>query len=110
MRSAGSRVSAHVSMSRTKKSGSTAHRRTSVSSSAGSGCVPAAIAAASRVDEFPAANAAITCVTWGFPSVGFMIDHLRPPVKTLSRCEGQAEKLWAHSYCAQYSCGLLFLG
>jgi hypothetical protein len=54
---AGRRVNAQVSMSRTKKSCSTAHLATSASARSGSECVPAAIAALSRVDVVPAPSA-----------------------------------------------------
>src|SRR5690606_18570029 len=59
-------------MSRTKKSGSTAHRSTSVSSSAGSGAEPAAIAAWSRTDAASAPRAAATRVGCGVPLVGLI--------------------------------------
>lgn len=53
----GRRVSAQESMSRTKKSGSTAQRSTSVSNRPGSAREPAAKAAFSRVEEFDALKA-----------------------------------------------------
>ena len=62
----GRRVSAQDSMSRTKKSGSTAQRSTSVSNHPGSAREPAAKAAFSRIEEFDALKASARRASrWG---------------------------------------------
>ncbi len=72
MISDGRRVNAQVSMSRTKKSGSIAHRATSASTRPGSGWVPTDRAALSRVDESPAHSASSSRVCCEFGWVELM--------------------------------------
>lgn len=80
--SAGRRVNAQVSMSRTKKSGSIAQRRTSTSRRPGSGRVPAARAACSRDEAVPLLNASISRGSDGFMWVVLIGTTSGDPVKT----------------------------
>ena len=56
---AGCRINAHVSVSRTLRSGSIAHRSTSTATYSSRGCVPADIAAWSRCEGVAALSAAL---------------------------------------------------
>lgn len=84
------RVRAHVNMSRTKKSGSIAHRSMSRSTNRGSGAVPTASAACSRTDELLLSRPWRTCMAFvsGFGMV--IEDSSMAAVNGLSPCQGQA--------------------